>query len=397
MAKELTYNGEGYWFTEEEWLLKQNVRELVEKEIAPRFKENKTEDTADPFYKEALQKLGEAGFLRVWVPESLGGFGMGSVALGIVAEEVARGNGAIAIHALENPLLGARMASATPEAWAKHGEDILDGKFIFASSMCSPEGQVNYPEQADIADFDEETQEWVLNGEKAFCSGGTFCDFLTIVGLYKGNRYRFAVYPNTPGLTIHHNPEIGCSPASASLTMKNVRVPKNMGGPTGDVIDRVAQPESPMSCLFHTCVAAMAIGSAGAALDKTIEYLKHRTSNFKPIASLGQIQYKLVDMKSKLEAARCLTYTTLHMIDTNYKDACLYSHLAKSFTCDTARWITSECVQMHGNVGANPDSGISQHMLDAVVYAIGTGTSDMHINAAAKAMGLPESDNKLSF
>ena len=149
-VRELTHNGEGYYFTEEQWLLKQNIRELVEKEIAPRFKENYTEETADPFYKEAMQKLGEAGFLRVWVPEALGGLGMGCVSLGIVAEEVARGNGAVAIHALENPLLGARMAMATPEAWKKHGEDILEGNFIFASAMCSPEGQVNYPEQEKI-------------------------------------------------------------------------------------------------------------------------------------------------------------------------------------------------------------------------------------------------------
>lgn len=396
-VNEMTNSGEGWYLSEEEWLLKQNVRELVEKEIAPRFKENKSEETADKFYKEAMKKLGEAGFLRAWGPEKLGCYGMRPTVLGIIAEEVARGNGAIAIHALENPLVGIRMASASPAAWEKHGEDILNGAFILAGATCAPEGQVNYAEQADIATFDEETQEWVLNGEKAFCSGGTFCDYLRIAGLYKGELYQWSMYPNHPGLTIHHNPEVGCSPTSASVTMKNVRIPKEFGGPTGQVKDRVALPGSAMSCLFHTCVGCMAIGSAEAALDKTIEYLKHRTSNFKPIASLGQIQYKLVDMKAKLEAARCLTYTALHMIETNYKDAVLYSHLAKTFTCDTARWITAECVQMHGNVGANPDSGVAQHMMDAVVYGIGTGTSDMHINSAAHEMGLPESDNKIYY
>ena len=68
----MTSNGEGWYLTEEEWILKQNVRELVEKEIAPRFLENKTEETADAFYKEAMKKLGEAGFLRAWGPEKLG-------------------------------------------------------------------------------------------------------------------------------------------------------------------------------------------------------------------------------------------------------------------------------------------------------------------------------------
>ncbi len=396
-AKPLTSNGEGYWFTDEEWMLKQNVRELVEREISPRFKENYTEETADKFYREAMKQLGEAGFLRVWMPEHLGGYGMRPTALAIVAEEVARGNGALAIHALENPLLGFRMAMAIPEAWEQHGEEILNGGFIFASAMCSPEGQINYPEQADLADFDEETQEWVLNGEKAFCSGGTFADYLTVAGLYKGDQYKWSMAPDTPGLTIHHNPEIGCSPTYASLTLNNVRIPKELGGPTGAVINRKAAPEKPMDLLFPVCVAAMAIGSAEAALDEATEYLKKRTTNFKPVLSLGQIQAKFIDMKAKLEAARCLTYTALHMIETNYIDACAYGHLAKAYTCDTCRWITAECVQLFGNLGANPDSGISRHMMDSIVYAIGTGTSDFHVNSAAMALGYPDCGNPLRF
>lgn len=392
---EITHNGEGYYLTEEQWLLKQNVRELVEKEIAPRFKENYEEETADKFYHESIKKLGEAGFLRVWPPEALGGMNMGCVSLGIVVEEVARGNGAIAIHALENPLLGISGAMFDPEGYQR----ILDGELIAAFSMCSPEGQANYPEQADIATFDEETQEWVLNGEKAFCSGGTFCDWLTIAGLYKGETYSWVIGnpKDHPGVIIHHNPEIGASPTSASITMKNVRLPKSAGTPMNTVKDRKALPKNPSSNLFACCVAAMALGSASAAFDKTVEYLTNRTSNFKPIASLGQIHGKLAEMRARLEAARCLTYTALHMIDTNYKDAVLYTHLAKFYTCDMARWLTGECVQLWGNVGANPDSGISQHMMDAVVFSIGTGTSELHVNGAALAMNLPKSDNPLCF
>lgn len=391
--RELTHNGEGYWFTEEQWLLKQNLRELVDAEIAPRFAENFNEETATKLYYDSMAKLGEAGYLRTFVPEELGGFGMGFVGLGIVAEEVARGNGAVAIHALQNQALGLLLAN-DPEKW----EDVLNGKIIIGFSGCAPEGQINTPEQAEIATFDEKTNEWVLNGEKAFCSGGTFCNYLVIYGMYGGDQYIWPVGDpkDIPGLTTHSHPEIGCSPTSASFTLKNVRVPAERGIRQYTCKDGYpVYRETPTSEAFPLGVACMAIGSAEAALEKTINYLSNRTTNFKPIASLGQIQAKLVAMKERLEAARCLTYTGLHMVDTNYKDGVLYAHLAKSFTCDTARWITSECVQLFGNVGANPHSGIAQHMLDAVVYAIGTGTSDMHVNGAAMAMGLPKSDNIL--
>lgn len=392
--RELTHNGEGYWFTEEQWLLKQNLRELVEAEIAPRFEENFEEESATKLYYESMAKLGEGGYLRAYIPEALGGLGMGAVGLGIVAEEVARGNGAVAIHALENQVLGIMMSNADPNLW----EAIMDGKIILGFSGCAPEGQMNTPEQADIATFDEATNEWVLNGEKAFCSGGTFCNFLVVTGMYNGDQYVWILGDpkNVPGLTVHSHPEIGCSPTSASLTMKDIRLPAFLGFPRNSCKDNYPiYTNDPMTVVFPLGVACMAIGSAEAALEKAISYLTNRTTNFKPIASLGQIQGKIVAMKEKLEAARCLTYTALHMVDTNYKDGVLYAHLAKSFTCNTARWITGECLQMFGNVGANPHAGVAQHMLDTIVYSIGTGTSDMHVNGAAMMMGLPKSDNIL--
>ena len=109
--------GEGWGLSEEEWLLKQNVRELVESEITPYFKDCYEEKTSDPFYRQAMKKLGDAGFLRVGVPESLGGLGMGLNSVLIVTEEVTRGNGAIGIHAMENMLCGTQLAIFCPQAW----------------------------------------------------------------------------------------------------------------------------------------------------------------------------------------------------------------------------------------------------------------------------------------
>lgn len=391
----ITTGGEGWGLSEEEWLLKKAVRELVEKEISPRFMENYTEETADKFYKEAMKKLGEAGFLRVWVPEELGGFGQRLTAMLLVTEEVSRGNGALGIHALENPLMGIRLSKAAPEEWAKIGDKVLDGEFILAAASCSPEGQSNYAEQADLGHL--EGDEWVLNGEKAFSSGGTFADALWVRGLVDGEQYAWLLYPDTPGLTIHHNPEIGNSPAYASLTLNNVRIPKSFGAPTGGVINRVHQPGPAASKSFDVGVAAMALGAAGAAYDKTVEYLTKRTSFFKPIASYGGIQYKLVDMKTKLEAGHALMFTAARMIENNHKDSHAYADMAKTYCCDISRWITSECIQLHGCVGINPDSGIARHHLDAIGYSIGVGTSEIHNNSAAVYLGLPASDNPIVY
>jgi butyryl-CoA dehydrogenase len=301
-------------------------------------------------------------------------------------------------------MLGAGMALSLPKAWGMWGEGILDGSILFAGSMCSPEGQVNYAEQADIVTFDEKTQEWVLNGEKAFCSGGTAADKIAIYGLMNGDMHIFALDPwNTPGLTTHHNPEFGNAPAFASYTMNNVRVPKDMGSligkdALGAVINRkTVENLAPMGKAFALGCGALALGAASAAFDKTLEYLTHRTYNFKPIASLPNCQYKLAVMGSRLAAARALLYEAASLIEHNHKDSIMVASFAKPFVCDTARYIADECVQMHGCVGINPESGVSRHLTDTVGFSIGVGTSDLHYMNAAKAMGLPCDEDSVFF
>jgi len=181
------------------------------------------------------------------------------------------------------------------------------------------------------------------------------------------------------------------------LQLRDVRIPKTIGGATGACFDRQHPPAPPAGRAFDMGVVAMAIGAAGAAYDETVEYLTNRTSFFKPIASLGIVQYKLVEMKMKLEAARSLMYTAARMVECNHRDACAFVDMAKTYCCDVARHITDDCIPMWGCVGYNPESGISRHHLDAIGYGIGLGTSEQHINSAAYHLGLPKSDNPLVF
>jgi len=395
MDQIMATGGEGWGLSEEEWMLKCAVRELVEAEISPRFRECDTEENAEKFYRESMKKLGEAGFLRAWVPEEFGGYGQRLTAALIVTEEVSRGNGALGMHVFLNPFLGTTIARINPVAWAGIGEKVLDGEMLLSGAGCAPEGQANFAEQADIARIEGDF--WVLNGEKSFSSGGTIADLILVRGLCDGTQYAWPLKPGTPGLTIVSNPELGASPAYATLQLRDVRIPKTIGGATGACFDRQHPPAPPAGRAFDMGVVAMAIGAAGAAYDETVEYLTNRTSFFKPIASLGIVQYKLVEMKMKLEAARSLMYTAARMVECNHRDACAFVDMAKTYCCDVARHITDDCIPMWGCVGYNPESGISRHHLDAIGYGIGLGTSEQHINSAAYHLGLPKSDNPLVF
>jgi alkylation response protein AidB-like acyl-CoA dehydrogenase len=367
---------------------------MVEGELEPRFTEWFEAESAHELIREYIKKLGDEGYLRMIAPEVLGGYGLRLTNLMILLEELARTSGGLAIQACANSMFGLAMAQISP-AFAKWGEQLMAGDMLAAVAENSPEGQCNHNEIAEIAKL--EGDEWVLNGVKAYSSGGTFCDVLMVTGLYEGDRYRWAMDPrNTPGLRIISNPEFCCTPEYATVELSNVRVPKEFGTKTGDIINR--EPvQTVQGKVMLTTLVAMAFGCMTGAFDKTVEYLKNRTTDFKPIASLGSMQYKLALMKTRIEACRSFMLIATQMVETNHRDALIYGNMVKQFICDTARDITSECVQMYGCLGCNPLTGIERHLRDATGFGIGASTSELHLANVAKYMGLPNAEWGTTF
>ncbi len=391
----ITTGGEGWYLTDEEWMIRNNLREYVKENVAPRFRENATEETADKLYHDVMRDLGEQGYLRLCVNPKLGGDGMRLTTLLICVEEVTRGNGALGVHMLENPLLGSQMAAACPKAWEEYGEGILDGTVVFASGMTAPEGNGNMPGWAPIA-HENEDGTWTLNGEKAFCSGGTFADYITVGGMSDDGRMcKFAMDPNnTPGLTVRHDPEVGNSPTYAHLFMDNVIIQPGYGGPTPIAPDKETAAAGAIGYkAFAVGCAALSLGAASAAWDEAFEYLNQRISFGKKVAEYGAIQAKMVDLRCQIEAARSLTYTAARMIETMNVNAPAWADMAKIVASNMATNVTEKCIEFFGNLGINPDNSIIHHHLDSIGFAIGVGTPDLHVAGAAEGLGFPKSDD----
>ncbi|MCD8316231.1 MAG: acyl-CoA/acyl-ACP dehydrogenase [Eggerthellaceae bacterium] len=390
----ITTGGEGWYLTDEEWLIRNNLREFVEKEVAPRFRENATSETADPFYYEIMKKLGEQGYLRMCVAPELGGDGQRLTTLLIAVEEVTRGNGALGIHMLENPVLGSQVAAAAPLAWKEKGEGILDGSIIFAAGQTDPAGNGNVPGWKPIAHKNEDGS-YTLNGEKAFSSGGTFANYLGIIGLDdEGHNCMFAMEPDTPGLTIQADPEVGNSPTYAHIFMNDVHIEPGYGGPTPFAHgEEAAQASAIAFKAFAVGCGALSLGAASAAWDETVNYLSQRESFGKKVIEYGAIQAKLVDLKIQIESCRSLLYTAAHMIETTNVNAPAWADMAKIACSNMATYVTVQCVDMFGNLGINPDNFIIHHHLDSIGFSIGVGTPDLHVPSAAEELGFPPSDD----
>ena len=378
----------GFGLTEEEVLLRDGMRKYCQENIEPRFMEGMSPDTLWNFEHEFLAKLGDLDYLRVSVAEEMGGLGQRLMTRLITTEEAARVDGALGIHVLEQATFGEFMAMAVPAAWEKYGEEVLSGRKVLSAAFNAPEGQVNFTEQKDLGVLDGD--EWVLNGEKCFSSGATFADVILVLGLCGGDAHVWVVEPgNTPGMVLTAEPEIGNAPEYGTLSFTDVRIPKEYGGiALGMVQNRKTMVPLEFKSFSLGC-AALAMGTMSAAYEKTVAYLMQRTTDFQPILSLGSIQYKMAMMKGKMEAARSLLRTACELYELRDPEAPLFIDLAKQVVCDTARYITDECVQMHGCVGINPKSGIARHHTDAMGFSIGVCTSDMHLSAVATEMGFP--------
>ena len=123
-------------------------------------------------------------------------------------------------------------------------------------------------------------------------------------------------------------------------------------------------------------IAAQALGIAAGAYERSLEYAKQRKSFGKEIIHHQAIQFKLADMATRIEAARLLIYKAANDKDIG-KDYSISSAMAKVFASETAMWVTTEAVQIHGGYGYVKEYHVERMMRDAKITQIYEGTSEV--------------------
>jgi hypothetical protein len=123
-------------------------------------------------------------------------------------------------------------------------------------------------------------------------------------------------------------------------------------------------------------IAALSIGMAQGAYDAALKYAKLRKQFGRPISEFQAIQHKLVDMATKIDASRLLTYRAATLIDAG-KRVTRESAMAKLFASEAAVWIANEAVQIHGGYGFIKDYPVEKFYRDVKLCTIGEGTSEI--------------------
>ena len=372
--------------TEEHAMIRDALRSFAQERLAPNAARW---DREHHFPQAELNELAALGAFGVAVPEAWGGAGLDYVALALVLEEIAAGDGGTStIISVNNcPVCSIAMMyanDAQKEQWLK---PLASGAMLGAFALTEPHTGSDASALRTTATRDGDS--YVINGAKQFITSGKYGDVAIVMAVTdkaagKRGISAFWVPTATPGYIVAGiEQKMGQhSSDTAQILFDNCRIPaENLIGAEGQGY-KIA-----LSGLEggRIGIASQAVGMARAAFEAALAYAKERESFGKPIFEHQAVQFKLSDMATKIEAARQLIHHAAMMKDAGLP--CLKeAAMAKLFASEMAERVVSDAMQIHGGYGYVSDFPIERIYRDVRVCQIYEGTSDIQKILIARAL-----------
>ncbi|MEA4922601.1 MAG: acyl-CoA dehydrogenase [Eubacteriaceae bacterium] len=374
--------------TKEQEFVRKMVREFAETEVEPIAADI---DAEHRFPEETVEKMAKYGLLGVPFPTEYGGAGGDHISYAITVEELSRvcGSTGVICSAHTSLCCWPIFNWGDEDQKKKYLPDLLSGKHLGAFGLTEPNAGTDASGQQTRAVKDGDS--YVLNGAKVFITNGGYADVFVVMAMTdkkKGNHgiSAFIVEKGDEGFSIGKTEDkMGiCASSTTELIFQNCRIPADrMLGGEGDGF-KVA-----MSTLDggRIGIASQALGIAQGAFDVTVDYMKARKQFGKRLSQMEALQFEIANMKTQIEAARLLIYQA-----ADYKDKHLAygpkSAMAKLFAAETAMYVTTKAVQLHGGYGYTKDYPVERMMREAKITEIYEGTSEVQkIVIAASVFG----------
>ncbi len=368
---------------EEHIILQKEVRKFAQNEIVPIAREF---DESGNFPKETIKKMGEMGLMGIEVPPEYGGAGMDTLAYVIVMEEIAAADASHStIVSVNNSLYNyAIMRYGTEEQKKKFVTPVATGEVSGAYALTEPQSGSDAGNMKTRAVLSEDGEYYILNGRKSWITSGPVAKYFVVFAMTQPElKHRgvtaFIVDGDSEGfIRGKKEPKLGIrASATCEIAFEDVKVPvENRLGEEGQGF-KIA-----MSVLDagRIGIAAQSVGIARAAYEASVQYAKERHAFGQPIGKFQMIQQKIADMKTRIEAARLLTYQAAwkkeQLKGTNQRYT-LEASMAKLFASETAMFVTHQAVQIHGGMGYSKELPIERYFRDAKITEIYEGTSEI--------------------
>lgn len=368
-----------FQLTEEQKLIRDTVRSFAETELTPSVAER---DENERFDRPLMfDKLAELGLTGIVFPEEYGGAGADYLSYAIAVEELSR------VCASTGVTLSAHLSLGANPVWL-FGSEAQKQQFLkpmaegtklgaFALTESTAGSDAGGTRTTAVRDGDA----WVLNGSKIFTTNGGDAEIYVVFARSDKNAQKhhgisaFLVEKGTPGFSFGKKEKkmgIRSSP-TCELVFDNCRIPaENLLGKEGEGF-KVAMKTLDGGRIG---IAAQALGIAQGAYEEALKYARDRKQFDQPIASFQGVQFMLADMALRIEASRLLVYQSAWRASAGLAYG-KESAMAKLSASETAMWVTTKAVQVHGGYGYTRDFPVERMMRDAKITEIYEGTSEV--------------------
>lgn len=372
--------------TDTQEAIRDGVRAFAQERIRPL---SMSFEAAGGYPDGLFEEVGGLGLFGMTAPESFGGAGSDYTSYALALIELAAADGALStIVSIQNSIMVSGLLKDGTEAQqARFLPDLVAGRMIGAFALT--ETDAGSDASAIRTRAEKVDGGWKLSGSKQFITSGKIAGVTMVIAVTdpaagKRGMTAFLVPTDSPGYVVDKvEHKLGQAASdTVALRFEDVFVPDDLvlGQPGQGYRIALSNLET-----GRIGIAAQCVGMAQAALDIAVAYAKDRTSMGKAIVEHQAVGFRLADLATKLEAARCLVLSAAALKEGG-KPALTAASMAKLFASEAAEAICSGAIQTLGGYGYLEEFGLAKIYRDVRVCQIYEGTSDIQRMVIARAL-----------
>ncbi len=362
--------------TEEQLAVRDAARDFAQTELLPGVIDR---DEKQEFPTAQIKKLGELGFMGMMTAPEYGGGGMDAMSYVLAMEEISKIDASVSVcMSVNNSLVCWGLEHfGNEEQKQKYLKPLASGEKIGAFCLSEPEAGSDATFQQTTAE--DHGDHYILNGTKNWITNGNSASiYLVIAQTDKAKKHKginvLIVEKGMEGFVVGKKEnKMGIRASDThSLMFQNVKVPK---------ANRIGEDGFGFTFAMQTLnggrigIASQALGIASGAYERALAYSQERKAFGVPIFEHQDVQFKLADMATRIEAARLLCLKAAWLKDQG-----------KDYSQASAMDITIEAVQIHGGYGFVKEFHVERLMRDAKITQIYEGTSEIQKIVIARSL-----------
>jgi alkylation response protein AidB-like acyl-CoA dehydrogenase len=361
--------------TDEQREIRELARRFADEEIAPKAAQWDREHT---FPRELFGALGELGLMGACVTEEHGGAGADFLSYVLVLEELSRADAGVGVTVAVHTSAGTLplLAHGSEEQVSRLVPPLAQGHELAAFALTESGSGSDAGAMRTRADDDGR-----LFGTKQWITNGSYAHSFLVFARDPERPSAFVVRRGAAGFSVTREEEKMGLNSSSTADLSFEATPGERLGAQGAGL-RIALQTLDAGRIG---IAAQAVGIAQAALDVASAYAKERQAFGRPIGGFGQVQQKLADMQTEIEAARALVWRAARLKEAGRPHS-VEGAQAKLFASRVARHWTGEAIQVLGGYGYTKEFPVERYYRDAKVTEIYEGTSEIQRLVIARAL-----------